>query len=70
MKEISVTVPGGRGGYLEFRIAPGARPRDLLEAIGVTGAIAAASRPAAPFGLDDDLHTLIETGEQLTVASP
>ncbi len=70
MKEISVTVLGGRGGYHEFRIAPGARTRDLLAAIGVAGALAAASRPAVPFGLDDDLYPLIETGEQLTVASP
>jgi hypothetical protein len=69
LKDITVAIEGGQSRLCELRIAPGARPRDLLTAIGAWGALAAASRPA-PFDLDDDLYEAVDAGDCLVISQP
>jgi hypothetical protein len=69
LKDITVAIIGGQSRVCELRIAPGARPRDILTAIGTRGLVAAASRPA-PFDPDDDIYEALSTGAHLIVRAP
>ena len=66
VKDDTVAIEGEQGHGHELRIAPGARPRDLLTAIGARGALAAASRPA-PLAPDDDLYEVVATRAHLVL---
>jgi len=69
LKDITVAIIGGQSRVCELRIAPGARPRDILTAIGTRGLVAAASRPA-PFDPDVDIYEALSDGAYLIVSAP